>query len=74
MTGSEFPIWYFGQRHSIVINHAPPAPAVSLRIGNSVFTDTGGELALIAGSSPNEEYRLLKVAKIREAGYTVNEG
>jgi hypothetical protein len=44
-----------------------------IEIGNAIMTDVGQELAVISGSTPNEEYRISAVAKLRQQGWEVTE-
>lgn len=45
----------------------------ALEIGKTILTDIGKELAIIAGSTPDEQYRNWVVTDLREKGWEVQE-
>jgi hypothetical protein len=70
-----YQLWYFGRWHMfanpVVLLDKRVAP---IECGNYMLTDVGQELAKIAGSIPNEEYRSRVVAAFRAGGWEVTEG
>jgi hypothetical protein len=64
-----FPCHYYGRPHILSTKSA-----IQLDIGKTLLTDVGRELAVIAGSTPVEEYRSWVVTTIREKGWEVLEG
>jgi hypothetical protein len=65
----EFDWSYFGRRHTIKLVSSDPSASFrpwNLDIGNVIPTIAGHELAGIAGSSPNEEYRSSVVRILRQ--------
>ena len=59
---------YYGRQHILTKQGAR-----DLNIGKAILTEVGKELAVIAGSSPNEEYRNWAVSTFRERGWEVVE-
>jgi hypothetical protein len=59
---------YSRQQHVLRTQDAQRLP-----VGKALLTEVGKELAVIAGSSPNEEYRSWVVSNFREQGWKVEE-
>lgn len=62
-------VWhYYGRQHNLA-----KVGSREIAFGNSLLTEVGQELAEIAGSSPNEEYRSWVVSTLRRQGWEVIE-
>jgi hypothetical protein len=59
---------YHGRRHILARQNTQ-----GFSIGHYLLTEVGKELAAIAGSAPNEEYRSWVVATLRQQGWEVDE-